>query len=198
MKTLLITLVSGPLIACTALLSWAQEIDTSASPRSLVAIDLFCGFGMGEVSDKDDAHIYPVTVGLDFDLRPWADHINIHPPGLLRLRIEPFFSFLPEPAPNIETGAALLLKIGFLPETSRFQPYFLAGPGIAYMTLQTREQKTQLNFIEYGSLGAHYFLNKHWAVTGECRYRHLSNADLATPNKGMESTFILLGVTYRF
>lgn len=175
-----------------------QLLPARAEHRSLAAVEYLCGFGTGDIRDKDEAQIFSLMPGLDFDLRRLAERINLYPPGLLQLRIEPFVNFLAAPESDLEAGVSFLLKIGFVPEDHRFQPYFLLGPGLIYMTLQTREQDTQFNFIECGALGAHYFIDNHWALTAEYRYRHLSNAGLRTPNKGIDTTFILAGLTYRF
>ncbi|MCG8432121.1 MAG: acyloxyacyl hydrolase [Candidatus Omnitrophica bacterium] len=203
MKYLPVVLISTAAIFGAVTLNSARAQEQPSLPGSekehaLEAVEFLSGFGFGELRDKDDARIYPLILDLDFDLTKPAQRIGLYPPGLLQFVLEPYFFTYEQPDTNIETGLAFLIKIGFLPKSSRLQPYFKAGAGLSYMTLQTHEQGDQFNFIEYGSLGAHYFIDENWAFTAEYRFRHLSNADLATPNKGINTKFIVTGLTYRF
>jgi len=66
------------------------------------------------------------------------------------------------------------------------------------MTLHTREQSTQFNFTEQASIGMHYFFTKNTAFTAEYRFRHLSNADIRQPNRGISTNFVTAGITYKF
>jgi predicted porin len=52
--------------------------------------------------------------------------------------------------------------------------------------------------MEYIGLGLHYFFSKNTAFTMEGRYRHLSNADIKRPKTGINSYFILIGLSYLF
>jgi opacity protein-like surface antigen len=67
-----------------------------------------------------------------------------------------------------------------------------------YMTQHTLEQGTQFNFLEQGAAGAHYYLNNNLAITADYRFRHVSNAGIDEPNGGINTSFFLLGATYRF
>jgi hypothetical protein len=66
------------------------------------------------------------------------------------------------------------------------------------MTLHTRQQSTQFNFTEHLGAGMHYFFGKNTAFTLEGRARHLSNASIKEPNKGIDSYFVLAGILYQF
>jgi predicted porin len=66
------------------------------------------------------------------------------------------------------------------------------------MTLHTKEQATQFNFIETVGVGAHYFFKKNLAFSLQGRIRHLSNADIETPNSGIETYSVLVGLTQTF
>jgi len=167
-------------------------------PKCLEAVEFLTGFGWGQLHAIRNYNLYPLLVDFDFDLKPLLNKLNIRPPVLVQFQIEPFISVISSPKTNIETGTSFSLKIGLLPQTSKFQPYIKAGAGLDYMTLHTGEQATQFNFIEYGGAGIHYYFRKNTAITLEGRFRHLSNSGIDHPNHGINTYFALAGITYQF
>ncbi len=185
------------LLAASVLLpdiSWTQE----TKPKCLEAVEFFTGFGWGKLRWKRNYHLTPFMVDFDFNLKPLTQKLNFNPGQLLQFQIEPFISFVSSPDNNVETGTSFLLKVGLLPQTSKFQPFILAGPGMVYMTQHTREQSTQFNFIEQAGIGIHYFFRKNIALTLEGRFRHLSNSGIKHPNTGINTQFVIAGISYQF
>lgn len=179
--------------------AWADEGKKEAQPKLIEQVEFMTGFAWHDkLKGGKDYNSYPLIVDLDFNLKPLLEKINLRPSQLVQFQIEPYLAFISSPDSNFETGTSLFLKLGILPETSKFQPYVKAGTGISYMTLHTLEQGTQFNFISTGALGCHYYFTKNTAVTLEGRYRHLSNAGMSKPNSGINSTFIGTGVSYKF
>ncbi len=168
------------------------------SKKSLQGIEYFTGFAQAKLQEKGSYSAVPLMVDFDFNLKPLTQKIGFNPPGLLQFQLEPFISPVYRPESNVEIGNSFLLKIGFLPDNFKFQPYFKGGLGMVYITQHTREQATQFNFVEYAGGGIHYFFNKNTALTLEGRYRHLSNASIKHPNKGITSYFALIGLSYLF
>lgn len=168
------------------------------TPKFFQGIEFLTGFGAGKLREKGNYHINTLRVAFDFDLKNLTRKINFSPAQLLQFQIEPFISFVSSPDSNIETGSSFLFKAGILPQTSKFQPYIKGGAGIIYITQHTREQSTQFNFTEQLGLGMHYFFRKNIAFTLESFYRHLSNASVKRPNKGINNCFILGGIAYQF
>jgi len=174
--------------------SWAEE----EKPRSLAGIEFLTGFGVAKLEEKGSYHVIPFLVDLDFNLKPLTKKINIDPASLIQGVIEPFVSYVSAPENNAEIGNNFLIKIGFVPETWKFQPYFKGGLGLVYITQHTIEQGSQFNFNEYLGLGMHYFFKKNLAFTVEYRYRHLSNAGIADPNSGINTNYGICGISYLF
>ena len=166
--------------------------------KCLEGVEFFTGFGWGKLRRKGDYHLTLFMVDFDLDLKPLTQKINFNPSQLLQFQIEPFISFVSEPDTNAEIGTSFLLKIGILPQTSKFQPFILVGPGMVYMTQHTREQSTQFNFTEQAGIGMHYFFRKNIAFTLEGRFRHLSNSGIKHPNTGINTQFIFAGISYQF
>ena len=176
--------------------SQAPEVN---SPKSFCGIEFLTGYAWGKLRvAKRNYNAVPFMVDLDFNFKPLLNRLNIRPWFLVQGIIEPYASFITSPESNVEIGNTFLIKIGFLPETSKIQPYFKGGAGMTYISLHTHEQGTQFNFIEYGGLGAHYYFTKDTAFTLEGRFRHLSNAGIGKPNTGINSIFVVSGITKKF
>ncbi|MDD4899916.1 MAG: acyloxyacyl hydrolase [Candidatus Omnitrophica bacterium] len=177
----------------TAAVEPAQE-----KPHSLKGIEFLTGFGVARIREKGSYHVTPFLIDLDFDLKPLTKKIGINPSIMIQGIIEPFASYVSEPDNNAEIGNNFLIKIGFLPESSKVQPYFKGGVGVVYITQHTREQGTQFNFNEYAGIGMHYFFKKNIALTAEFRWRHLSNAGIDSPNSGINTNYGICGISYLF
>jgi len=173
----------------------AEELGKS---KCLSGIEFFTGFGKAKLHGQGNYFLAPFIFALDFDLKPQVEKLGLKYPGLIQFQLEPFISAAYSPDANVEVGNTFMLKVGILPETSKFQPYIKVGIGFLYMSQHTVEQSTQFNFEEQGGVGAHYFLKDNFAINADCRIRHVSNAGIDQPNHGINSLFFLLGATYRF
>jgi hypothetical protein len=161
-------------------------------------LEFLSGYGQAELSQNEDYRVVPLAVAFDFNIKPLTSKLGFNPAGLVEFQIEPFLNLIATPEGNLETGTAFLLKFGLFPETWKFQPYIKAGTGVIWMSQHTLEQSTQFNFISSAGAGLHYFLNKKNAFTLEYRFRHLSNAGIKHPNRGIDHHFCLLGLTRLF
>lgn len=175
-------------------ISRAEKIN----PKPLEAVEFLTGFGWGKLRVKQNYNLYPLIADFDLDLKPLIKKLNISPTRLLQFQIEPFISPVSSPESNIEIGTAFFFKMGLLPQGSKFQPYAKIGAGMVYMSQHTKEQGTQFNFIDQAAIGMHYFFMKNTAFTLEGRFRHLSNAGIGGPNSGINTYFVLTGISYQF
>jgi hypothetical protein len=194
MKKVIILIFLAGISAFLPSICFTQE----TKPSCLEAIEFMTGFGWGKLRVKDNYNLYPIAVDFDFSLKALTKKFNFNPGQLLQFQIEPYVAYVSSPNSNTETGVSFFLKIGLLPQTHKLQLYVKAGAGPSYMTLHTREQSTQFNFIDTGCIGFHYFFNKDTAFTLEGRYRHLSNSGIDDPNSGINTAFILTGISYQF
>lgn len=191
----------GHLVTLTVaviLLSPCLSSAKETKPKSLEAVEFLTGFGWGKLRVKQNYNLVPLIADFDFNLKPLIKKLNISPVQLVQFQIEPFISPVSSPDSNVEIGTSFFFKMGLLPQTSKFQPYAKIGAGMVYMTQHTREQGTQFNFIDQGALGMHYFFKKNTAFTLEGRFRHLSNASTASPNSGINTYFVVAGISYQF
>lgn len=75
-------------------------------------------------------------------------------------------------------------------------PYIFAGGGILFVDLGLPTMGTRLDFSYQAGTGVQYLIKKDVAIMAEYRYHHISNAGTATPNEPLNSSKILLGVTF--
>ncbi|MCM8786550.1 MAG: acyloxyacyl hydrolase [Candidatus Omnitrophica bacterium] len=164
-------------------------------------IELLSGyFGLWQKDLEETNSTYqgvPLFLDFDFDVRGFLEKIGLKTKGKIDFVLEPFANTILKPNDNIEAGCNFLLKYVF-PLSETFQPYIKAGEGISYMSQHTYEQSTQYNFLSQGALGFHFFIKDNIAITAEYRYRHLSNASIKHPNNGINTDFILGGITFFF
>jgi hypothetical protein len=121
-----------------------------------------------------------------------------HGPGFLKGRFEyavdavpAFVVFQPQ---NVAYGAGLNpLGLKWIFATrGNVQPYLELNGGTLFTSHEVPSGTSSVNFTSSAALGAH-FLGKH-AWTVEVRYMHISNAGLATPNSGINTVQVRVGV----
>lgn len=154
-------------------------------------LNLTSGFMKAKIREKKEYQGIPFLYRFGFDLRPALKNKS---DCLLEFVVEPFTNIVVKPKSNLESGCNFVFK--FAPKlTARLYPYVEGGIGMIYLTMQTREQSTRFNFNEVVGGGITYFLKKNIALNLGYRYRHLSNAGIKKPNKGIETAMCLAGIS---
>ncbi|HEY1677527.1 MAG TPA: acyloxyacyl hydrolase [Candidatus Sulfotelmatobacter sp.] len=124
---------------------------------------------------------------------------DAHLPSFLRGRFEyavdavpVFFAFQPA---NTAYGAGfdpLGLKWNF-ERHGRLSPYLELTGGVLFTSHDVPTGTNTVNFMDQAALGTHILGAKYnWSI--ELRYMHISNAGLATPNPGVNTVQVRLGV----
>jgi hypothetical protein len=78
----------------------------------------------------------------------------------------------------------------------RFVPYVLAGGGPLFVDLGLPTMGTKLCFSYQGGTGLQYLIDRNTALSLEYRYHHISNAGTAEPNEPINSSKILVGISF--
>lgn len=78
----------------------------------------------------------------------------------------------------------------------KFVPYVLAGGGPLFVDLGLPTMGTKLNFSYQGGVGLQHLIDKNTALSLEYRYHHISNAGTANPNEPINSTKVLMGISF--
>lgn len=171
--------------------------DREGIGKWLQEVGFFTGYIKGSLKNQDDLEVVPTGLRFGFDLKPFVEKFGIHLNGMFEILYEPFINTIIGPHKNVELGCAFLYRYSY-PLTSRFYPYIEAGSGIYYMTLSTKEQSTQFNFLNQGGGGFSYFLRDDLALNVGYRFRHVSNCSIKHPNDGINADVYLAGMSYYF
>jgi hypothetical protein len=122
-----------------------------------------------------------------------------HLPGILRGRFE--YAVDAVPAYLIFQPANTAYGVGFNPlglkwnfeRRGRFSPYLELSGGTLFTSHDVPAGTNPVNFTSAAALGTHILGARYnWSV--ELRYLHISNAGLATPNPGVNTVQVRLGI----
>jgi len=122
-----------------------------------------------------------------------------HGPGFLRGRFEYAVDavpvFVPFQPSNTAYGAAVnpFGLIWNFDTHGRVVPYIELGGGALFTNTQVPAGTSRINFTTAGAVGMHFLKGKvTW--TADVRFMHISNAGLETPNPGINTVQVRLGV----
>ncbi len=109
--------------------------------------------------------------------------------------IEIPFRAVTHPKTAIMAGINLIAKWNFT-APDIILPYIFVGGGPIYTNLDIPGLGTELNFSYQGGLGMNYFIKKDTALNFNYRFHHMSNAGTAHPNEAINSSRILIGLSF--
>ena len=99
-------------------------------------------------------------------------------------------------------GGSPLWRYNFVQPDAKLVPYLQLGAGALgnniYKGQGQREIGEGFEFVLQGDLGLKYLVNDHWSLSVEADFRHISNADLASRNEGLNSVGGLMQASYFF
>ena len=157
------------------------------------------GYGAASLDKKDDDYeVIPLLLQFSLNINPIAEKLHIKSDITdLELLIEPFANFIARPSANVEVGCSFPFRysVKLVPWIA---PYVEIGLGFIYYTQHVHEQGTQFNFTTQLGIGTKFFLSDHYELTAGYRFRHMSNAGFASPNRGVDFHFGVIGLTYIF
>jgi len=124
-----------------------------------------------------------------------------HGPGMLRGRFEyavdavPVFAVF-QPT-NTAYGAAVnpFGLIWNFDTHGRVVPYIELGGGVLFTNTRVPAGTSRINFTTAGAAGLH-FLTRKMTWSGDIRFMHISNAGLTTPNPGINTLQLRLGLSW--
>lgn len=157
--------------------------------------EVLAGVGFSNIHHDGNYDLIPIFWDIHFNVKRFFK--MLHPQGAVDVIWEPAVALVFSPHNNVEVANNFLLEYDLLPSKFRVQPYFKGGVGTIFISEHIRNQSTQFNFNEYAGLGIHYFLTQNTALSLEYRFRHLSNAAIKEPNHGVNTYFVLLGISVR-
>jgi hypothetical protein len=183
--------------------------------KRLIAIALLCfsSAAWGQTRPEDGGHEFQVWTGGGPSVAGGTSGTDVwnaglrygwiltrpHGPGFLNGRFEyavdavPIFVVFQRY--NTAYGAGvnpLGLKWDFAAR-GRFEPYFELNGGTLFTSHEVPTGTSAVNFTSAAALGMHLLGERH-AFSLELRYMHISNAGLSSPNPGINTVQVRVGV----
>jgi opacity protein-like surface antigen len=116
--------------------------------------------------------------------------------------IDGFSDGVTEGPGNYAVGGSILFRYNFFHPGSRFIPYIqLGGGGLHSDAAEDHTQRiigSDFEFILQADIGARYLLTDKWSILLEGGFVHISNADTAARNVGVNALGGRLGVGYLY
>ena len=99
-------------------------------------------------------------------------------------------------------GGSPLWRYNFVQPGAKLIPYVQLGAGAldndSHVRRSQRELGEAFEFVLQADVGLKYLINDKWAISAEVDFRHISNADLAGRNEGLNSLGGLMQLSYSF
>jgi lipid A 3-O-deacylase len=154
------------------------------------------GYGRGNIADCK--HYEPILLiwHLGIDLKKFFPELEEHK-GRVSFYIEPQINPVVNPETDIECGVGLGFKYMY-PVTDKLSPYIMGGVGPYYISVVTKDQANGFIFADTIGAGFYYFLTNNSAINLGYRFRHMSNADMALPNGGIDTHSGTIGYSVFF
>jgi lipid A 3-O-deacylase len=100
-------------------------------------------------------------------------------------------------------GFDAFLRYNFVQPNAKLVPFFQAGGGGVYSDAAQADKIQRLigsdmSFSLEAEIGARYFISRNWALNVGFEYRHISNADTASRNRGLNALGGVLGINTFF
>jgi len=118
--------------------------------------------------------------------------------GNVEFLIDGFTDGVVKGAGNYLAGGSVLFRYNFIQPGSRFIPYLqLGGGGLHSDAAEDYSQRIiggNFEFILEADLGARVMLNDRWSILLEGSFQHISNADTAARNVGVNALGGRIGV----
>jgi Lipid A 3-O-deacylase (PagL) len=103
---------------------------------------------------------------------------------------------------SVEAGGTLFIRYNFIQPRARVIPYMQIGAGGIYTDISERESRGLVSLpVEFnlqGTGGLRFMLKHDWSVVVEAGYRHISNATIKLPNRGVDSVGGDIGLGFFF
>jgi hypothetical protein len=117
--------------------------------------------------------------------------------GQFQLLAEPTLMNL-EAEPSTTVGGLSVLGRWVFAGTGVVRPFVEGGAGALGGQVDLRETTCDLNFLLQGGVGALVFIDRATAVSLGYRFQHISNAGRCTPNLGINSSAVVIGIEWFF
>lgn len=179
---------------CTFLLICSVSASAQTKPEDGGhEVQIWTGGGPSVSGGRTDTSVW------NFGLRYGWILTSPHGPGFLSGRFEYAVDAVPaflvfQPA-NTAYGVGIVpLNLKWVLATrNSIAPYFELSGGVLFTNHDVPTGTNTVNFFPSAAVGVHFLRDTYnWSI--EARYLHISNAGLATPNPGINTTEVRVGI----
>ncbi|MFH1655035.1 MAG: acyloxyacyl hydrolase [Candidatus Omnitrophota bacterium] len=192
---IIVVLIVSFFLPCKNLAAAEETSSEKEKKPWLIETGFSTGFNKGRMKGDNEYQSMVFSVLFGFDLKPLLKKVHIGFPGKFQFNFAPFLNPIIAPENNVEFGFDLNYKYSF-PLFEKLWPYIEVGNGFIYSTQETPEQSTQWNFLSQGGGGFSFFIKKDVSLNASYRYRHYSNAGAKEPNRGIDSSMYMVGISF--
>jgi hypothetical protein len=163
--------------------------------RFFTEMGVMAGYGSGNIPEGSYQPL--LLIGhFGVDLKRYFSGLRNHE-GTLSAFIEPQVNPVFEPSANYEAGLGVGLQYSY-PVGESVSLYISGSTGPHYISVVTQKQANGFLFSNNIGTGVYYHLSKDSALHVGYRFRHMSNAGLATPNGGIDTHMGVIGYSLFF
>ena len=163
--------------------------------RLLTESGIIAGYGTGNVKEGNYEPVLLIW-HLGCDLKRFIPELKNYS-GTFSVYLEPQINPVFERETDLEFGVGVGLKY-LHPFTEKISAYIFGSVGPHYITVQTTDQANGFIFSNTIGGGFSFFLTEKTALNLEYRLRHMSNAGLEDPNRGIDTHFGMIGYSVFF
>ncbi len=178
--------------------SFAQAKDYGHLGSMVRESGFVIGYGNGHINGEDRVYRPLLLIyHIGFDAHKLFPSIIPDSKGKLTFYLEPQFNPLLVPSDQYEVG------IGFGAEyrfkiINDIDAYIMGGSGLHDISFGSQDQAEGFNFNDTIGIGLYIHLFKNSALNLGLRLRHISNAGIKKPNRGINSYFGTVGYSLFF
>ncbi|MGZ3580521.1 MAG: acyloxyacyl hydrolase [Syntrophales bacterium] len=166
-----------------------------ASNRFFTEMGFIAGFGNGSIPEGSYQPIFLIG-HFGVDLKRYFSGLKNHS-GTLSVFLEPQINPVVNPQTDIELGIGIGLQY-MHPIIGNLSAYILGSIGPHYISVVTTKQANGFIFADTIGAGFYYYLTRDSAINVGYRLRHMSNANLAEPNGGIDTNSGVIGYSVFF
>jgi hypothetical protein len=190
--------IARTILVMLALLVWPVAASADGDRIELREWGIRAGGGVNPSSVIQYYALHPyVGLGLWDPATRWLAKYDLHALWM----IEPWVAYVNDAhgthkTESFEIGLnALFFRLVY--GSAVIRPFFEGGEGAVYTDLRKQDLGTRLQFTSTFGFGLEYEVRPDMAIGLQGRFRHMSNAGMASSNPGINTAYGLLGLTFR-
>ncbi len=172
-----------------------EQKGSRAGSRFFTEMGFITGFGSGSLPEGNYQPVFLIG-HFGVDLKRYFPGLKNHS-GTLSVFLEPQINPVVNPQTDFEFGIGIGLQY-MHPVIGNLSVYVLGSVGPHYISVVTSKQANGFIFADTIGGGFYYYLTKDSAINVGYRFRHMSNANLADPNGGIDTSSGVVGYSVFF